>query len=494
METKHYLALMVLAALGSGSMLACTFSQRLRDLAFFGMIAGVVFAERFDVNFLGQYWYRGTARGINISLIDILAWGVLVGSLLIPRYPRRKWFWPASAGVILLYFAYCVYSTLHAPQPLFAVWELVNIPRALVILLAAAAFVRTRRELGILVLGLTAAVCVQAVYALKQRYIGGMYRPPGTLDHANSLSMFMCTVGPVLLAAVLADWSKWIRWIAAGGCAVASVCVLLTISRAGLPIFAFVMGCTAVACTTWRITARKVGIVAAICVAMTLLLFKSWDMIVARYASATFAEEVLEIDGENRGIYWRWAGMMVQDDFTGVGLNNWSYAVSKTYGARVGFGYEDYDDIKKAPEKADIPSIRYAPPAHALAALTLGELGIPGTLLFGLVWLRWFWVGAMFLWRRLNADPMHRFGIGCLFGTTGIFLQSVTEWTYRQPALLLVFHALMGVLASLHYARRQAAKAPPPEPAETVELEQETVETETLVPARFNHARRTPAT
>ena len=91
-----------------------------------------------------------------------------------------------------------------------------------------------------------------------------------------------------------------------------------------------------------------------------------------RFGSATLTEEFVDIEGENRGIYWRWAGMIIEDDPFGVGLNNWSYAVSKTYGARVGFGYEDYDDIKNAPEKADLPSIRYAPPAHALAALTLG--------------------------------------------------------------------------------------------------------------------------
>jgi hypothetical protein len=122
----------------------------------------------------------------------------------------------------------------------------------------------------------------------------------------------------------------------------------------------------------------------------------------------------------------------------------------------VGFGYEDYDEIKTAPEKADIPSIRYAPPAHALAALTIGELGIVGSILFLIVWLRWFQVGAMFLWRRLESDPMHRVGIGLLFGTAGIFLQSVTEWTYRQQGLFLTFHMMMGALASLHYARAHA--------------------------------------
>jgi hypothetical protein len=461
METKHYIALILLLAFGCGSTLLTIYSQRLREMAFLAMVGLAVLAERgsFDVNFLGEYWYRGTSRGIGVSVVDILALSVLVASLLAPRYPRRPWFFPAGLGVFLLYFGYCIFSVTWAWEWRYGIWELANIPRAVVIMLATAAFVRTRRELGLLVLGIVAAVCIQGLYATKQRFVGGMFRPPGTLDHANSLSMYLCTVSPVLLAAALSNWHRSIRWIALLACGVASVTVLLTLSRAGLPIFALVMFGTALMCSTWRITRRKVAVALVIAAGTGVMLAKSWDMLVVRFGSATLAEEFVEIDGENRGIYWRWAAMMIDDDPFGVGLNNWSYAVSKTYGERVGFRYEDYDDIKVAPEKADIPSIRYAPPAHALAALTLGELGIVGLLIFMLAWLRWFQLGSMFLWRRLNSDPMHRLAIGILFGMGGLFLQSITEWTYRQPALFLTFHAMLGALASLTYERRRATVA-----------------------------------
>jgi hypothetical protein len=136
------------------------------------------------------------------------------------------------------------------------------------------------------------------------------------------------------------------------------------------------------------------------------------------------------------------------------------------------FFYEDYDDIKVTPEKADLPSIRYAPPAHALMALTLGELGIPGVIIFSLLWLRWFQVGATFLWRRLERDPMHRIGIGILFATAGIFLQSVTEWTFRQPALFLTFHIVLGTLASLYYAKSHArSRVEADLPVDEIEIE-----------------------
>ena len=486
METKHIIALILIIGATCASILATTFSQRLRDLAFLAMVCLSIFAEKFDVNFFGEYWYRGTSRGMGVSITDILGVAILIATALAPRYPKRRWFFPASMACILVYFAYCTFATLNAQNPHFASWELVNIPRSILILLAGAAYLRTRRELGFLVLGLSFTVAVQAVFALKQRYLGGMFRVPGTLDHANSLSMYICTVAPVLLAAALSVFPRWIRWIAGLACIASAVSVMLTISRAGLPIFGIVMFGVAFFSTTWRITRRKLMICFTVAAVGGLVLMKSWDQIKARYAEASLAEEYLDENAEGRGVYFRWARAILDDYPLGVGLNNWSSAVSKTYGPRLGFWYEDYDDIKGDPDKADLPSIRYAAPAHSLAALTAGELGIPGVIIFALVWVRWFQVGIGFLWHRLNADPMHRMGIGFLFATCGIFMQSVTEWVYRQSTNFLLFHLLIGGLASLHYARKYPVKEVVEEEAELEDLEVEAIP----VHAAPAHARR----
>jgi hypothetical protein len=300
---------------------------------------------------------------------------------------------------------------------------------------------------------------------VKQRLISGMVRPSGTLDHANSLSMFLCLATPVLIAATLANFPRAVRWFA-GLCAVAATCgVMLTISRAGLPVFVVVSLGTVVTCTTWRVTRRKM-VTGALAVALIgTMLASSWQFWGARYRQSTLAGEYLEVVGENRGVYWRWAAMMVHDHPFGIGLNNWSHAVSKTYGPQLGFDYADYDAIAANPERADWPSTSYAPPAHGLGAITLGELGVPGLVLFTLVWSQWFYLGACFLRKRLERDPMHRIGIGVFFSTAGIFLQSITEWTYRQPGMFLTFHALLGTVASLYQAKyraRVAVEADPP--------------------------------
>jgi len=454
METKHIVASLLLSVLGLGTVAGLTLWPRLRPWALFALVFGSVISNKFDVNLFGQYWYRGTTRGVEISLIDILALGLVVAELLHPRYERRRWFWPAGLGLFVCYLLYCTVSVVTAQPWLYGVWELANVFRAAIIILAAALVVRTRAELGVVVLALAGAVCVEAVYAVKQRFLSGIYRVPGTFDHENTLSTYLCTVGPILLAAALADWNKWLRTFCGLVCVVAFVAELLTISRAGIPIFIFGMAGVAFFCVTWRITKQKILVGAALAVLMTVLLGATWEQISARYESASLTEEYLNEDNEGRGVYFRWAHLMVEDHPFGVGLNNWSYYVSKTYGARLGFRYEDYDDIKGSPEKADLPAINYAAPAHSLVALTIGELGYPGLALMVLAWLRWFQMGATFLWRRLNADPLHRLGIGCLFGLFGVFFSNATEWTYRQSGVIFTCHLVVGVLAALHYAKK----------------------------------------
>lgn len=471
METKHLLSLIVMVTVVPAMVLMATVSYRLRELMFFALVAGGVIV--IDVNFFGEYWYRGTSRGLEVSLADLLAWAVLIGTLVMPRYPGPRWIRPAGLWLMVLYLLYCCYSLSFAAQPVWGVWEVGKVLRGAIILLTAASFVRTRRELVLLVVGLGCSICIEAMYALKQRFLGGIYRVPGTLDHENSLSMYVCTVGPVMMAAALADWSKWLRAFCGLCAALGGLISVLTLSRAGMPIYGLMVAGVALACTSLEITRRKVLIVCGVTALFGAVLLKSWDLILQRYESASLSEEYLDDSGEGRGVYWRWAFLIVEDHPLGIGMNNWSHAVSKTYGAKLGFTYEDYDDIKVSPEKADLPSINYAAPAHSLAALTLGELGYPGLFLFSLVWLRWFQVGVTFLWRRLNPDPMRRLGIGCLFACGGIFLQSTTEWTYRQQPNMFVCHLIMGAMGALYYLRKHAP-APAPEP--DVELIEDEIE------------------
>jgi hypothetical protein len=435
--------------------LACLW-RPVREVSFFLMIALAAITFKIDVNFFSHFWYRGTTRGVEISVIDVLAIGVLFSSLIAPRRGETRFFWPASLGLILLFFAYACANVAYSDPKIYGLFELSKMVRGVIFFLAAAMFVRSQRELAILVFALCCAVCFEGLIALKQS-IGGYLRVPGTLDDPNSLSMYLCLVTPIFVAAVNSTFPKMLKTFCIISIVAAGCTILLTVSRAGIPIFAFVVFLTTFMCMSWRITIKK--IVGAMFIALCVggLLFKSWDLIETRYTTDSLKREYSDPNAfESRGYYLRLAKVIMHDHFYGVGLNNWSYWVSKKYGAEVGPAYSDYDELYYTPVKFR-PNRTYAAPAHSLAALTVGELGIPGLILFGIIWLRWFQIGSVFLWPRI-ADSTRRMGVGLFFGTMGIFLQSITEWVYHQTHIFLTFHAMLGTLAALYWMRKQEMK------------------------------------
>lgn len=485
MTRGHAIALVLIPLLSVGGAVVATWSARVRDVLFFLMVSLAVLAERMDVNFFSAAWYRGTTRGVQITLLEIMALALLIGCWLGRRGEERRWFWPASLGALLLYTVYAGLSIVVSEPRLFGVFELSKMVGGLVVFLAAAMYLRTVREWTVLVIALGCAVGFEGIWAVKQRWLDHLERVAGTLDHANSLSMYFCLAIPLLVAVALSGWSRLLRGFCAVAVVLGTVGLVLTVSRAGLPILAVVVTGTILACASWRLTVGRLVVRATLVVGLAVLVMGSWPTIAKRYAGATLNQEYFDPTIDGRGVYLRLAGMIATDRFFGVGLNNWSYHVSRSYGPRLGFRFVDYDNLIAVYGTEDdkiFGDAYLAAPAHNLAALTLGELGVPGLVLFALLWLRWFWMGAVFL-PLPRADPMRVMGVGLFFCVCGIFGQSLTEWVYRQTPIYFTFYIFLGALASLTSIRCQRRKearllASPQGLKPTVALE--TVDIETI--------------
>jgi hypothetical protein len=413
--------------------------------------------ERMDVNFVSREWYRGTSRGFEFSILDILSISLLVSAVLFPRRGESRGYWPASLGLMMLSFLYACANVAAANPKLFGLFELFKMARGLILFLAVAFYVRSEREVRLLFFALAALVCFEGLLALKQRYLDGISRVPGTIDDSNSLSVFCCMTAPVLVAAVNSRLSASLKSLCAAGIALASIAEILTISRAGVVILASMLAGAAAVTASYRLSPRKIAVCCLIALAAAGVTAKSWKTLRERFQSSTLEQEYGHHHNLGRGYYLRVAAAIVDDHWFGIGLNNWSYRVSNEYGPRLGYRFVPYRGTDKEPSDV-IPSgsnvdEAQAAPAHCLAALTAGKLGIPGLFLLALLWLRWVQMAASFLWKRIP-KPAHRLGVGIFFGFGGIFLQSLTEWVFRQSPIFYVFHVLLGTLAGRYYMKR----------------------------------------
>lgn len=480
MAQKDLIALgLLVAAAGCGMVLAC-FSQRIRDGIFLLLVFLSAVTERVDVNFVSRDWYRGSTRGFEVSFVDVLSFCLLTSTVLMPRRGERRWFWPASFGGILIFFGYAVLCTIMADPRLFSLFELSKMVRGMMIFLAAAFFVRGERELRLLVLGLGAAVCYEGLLALFQRYYYGIHRVFGTVDDSNSLSMYFCLTAPVFVAAINSRLPRYLKILGGAAIALACVGVVLTISRAGVVTIAAVLTAAMLATVSYQVTARKLIFTMIIGLAVTGITAKAWSTLKARFGETSLSREYENSRTQGRGYYIRIATAIANERFFGVGPNNWSFWVSNYYGPKLGWKFVPYRGTDKEPSDK-VPSgsnvdAAQAAPAHSLGALTVGEMGLGGFVLFALLWLRWFQMGAGFLWPR-TPDPTRRLAVGFFFGTCGIFFQSLTEWVFRQTPIFFTFHIMAGTLASLYYLKKHPQAEPEslhlPEPAAALPVAEE---------------------
>ncbi|MDX9720453.1 MAG: O-antigen ligase family protein [Myxococcota bacterium] len=457
MQAKHLIFLLAFATLVPAGTLVASWSQRARDVVFVLMVFGTAFVKSADSNFLSREWYRGSTVGIEISALDFLSL-VLIASTALAGKQRPRVFWTPSLGVMLLYFVWCVISVAMAEPKLFGVFELSKLLRGMVLFVAVASFVRGRRELLLLLGALTAVALTEGLIALRDRYLFGFYRIGASLGHPNSLSLYCCMLTPVLLSGVMAKVSTWLRAAAGAGMMAALVCVLLTVSRTGVVTILLVTMGTLLFTMDWRFSVKKLVIGTVSLIAASAMFYKASDSIAGRFEDRSLEMEYSGEGTEGRGVYFRLASAIYRDKPLGVGLNNWSYAVSATYGPPEGFAYTPYVGTDTAPDQ-EVPygsklDAAQAAPAHNLLALTLGELGAPGVALFVLLWLRWFSLGIVFV-RKRSAELSSRMAIGLAFGVSAAFLQSFTEWIFRQTNIFFLFHVLVGALASLYWHRRQ---------------------------------------
>jgi hypothetical protein len=461
MDIKTLFGLTVVPGSILGGIIVATLSKKLRDLFFLALVCTCPLIEKLDVNFVSRDWYRGTSRGFEVAILDVLAISVLVGSVLAPRRGNTRVYWPASLGVMLVFVLYATCNVLTSDPMLFGLFELFRIFRGVILTLAVAFYLRGERELRLMALGVALFLWFECLLALKQRYIDGIHRVPATLIESNSFSVLLCTTAPLMLGAATADFPRWLRLFCGGVLPFIAVAEVMTISRAGVTILALVLFLTAVFTVRFQINARSIALTLLVVLGTAGIVAKSWKTLGERFHESTLKEEYENKTNMGRGYYLRVAEEIAVNDFFGVGLNNWSYWVSNRYGPKLGYRFVPYRGTDHEPSDVVPPTSNVdeaqAAPAHNLCALTLGELGIPGLALFLLVWLRWFQMAGSFL-RPKDPAPLRRMGVAIFFGFCGMFLQNLTEWVFRHLPLYYTFHVMLGTLMGLYHIRRKARR------------------------------------
>ncbi len=458
-EAKHIIFFAGSAVCIPVGILCATQSRKMLDFVFVFLVFGTcmpsgLFGFPTDINFLSREWYRGSTRGVEISYLDLLAIVLFVSSLVVRNREGKKMFWPPSMGLLVAYFFWCLLNVAVFSDPkIFGLFELTKLMRAMLLFVAVCAYIRSPREINIFLWALVGTIFYEAAVCLRDRYVYHIHRIRGTLGHPNSLSMYALQCVPIFITSFFAkDISQKLRIACVFAFVAAAGCVLLTISRTGFAAMVLLAGAAFGLGTGFKLSVRNVALASLGLMLVSLMVVKSWDTIMSRLGGFDLQQEYLE--GGDRGSYFRQAKPAIVDNpFAGVGLNNWSWTISKTYGPQAGFDMEPYSSLHAPPHGG-----WQVAPAHNFFLLTLTELGFPGLILLGLFLIQSLWIGgSAILGKQGNLIRLMRLGV--FLSLLGVLMQSFTEWEFRQTPMYFLGHIVMAVGATLYHYRARGASA-----------------------------------
>jgi hypothetical protein len=376
-----------------------------------------------SLNLVSHETYRGSSRGFEFTLVDLVAWSLLFA---LPRVERRS----RVRGV---YLAICIISALFAAVPLYSTFGIWKVVRTFWIAAAAYRAVIFGHSMPLLqgvVLGQLYALGI----ALEQRYILGLHQVSGPFAHQNGLAQAAVLVYALCLSVSLGPARS--RWASAGALA-ALGCVVLTLSRGGIAMILLASVAVFLLSAYRHRDPRLIKIALVGLLGIAAVGIRAGDTLTERFTEAPDAS------AHGRDLFEKMAERMVEDNpFVGVGMNHYSYANEH-------LGYAD---------EVGMPEIDRGGVAHHVYWLTLAELGYQGLAAFLLMYiipvLRAF-RHALTTAVAVNGDVLQ----GLAVGTMAVLIQGQLEYTLRLTMVSQLVWVYIGVIGAMVAMSRSQFKA-----------------------------------
>ena len=419
--------------------IVCRLSRKLLAGLMTVMFLAVLAWDSSALNFFSFEFYRGTSRGLEISVVYLLALAALLCVWLYGRFVRP--FPDLGSWLYLVYFVICVISVRQAVSfDVSNVWfdggvvdlvtangtilawcEVWKMAMMALVFYAVYTYLQFSQDPMPIIKGLGLALIFCFMIVVKEHFVG-CSQAKGPFNHQNSLAMFALLITPIYLSAFLncVKGPLWLFLTVAFVCGSGSL--FRTYSRGAMAIYPLVSGFSAFLSFVRNFRLDMVRRLAPIAVVGFLGMLLLIPKIVNRFESAS------EQSAGNRVKLARIALRMVFDKpWTGVGVNNWGTHMDL-----------DGEYVQGEMKENSIVETIYL--------LVAAECGIPGLLAL-LAWFGYYWIVCFRLVKRLAGSKWFFLPTGILAGLSGCYIQSALEWVMKQQVNFMLMMVLFAMIA-----------------------------------------------
>jgi len=403
-----------------------TLNRKYMRYAFLAVLLPVMMFNQVSINFFSHETYRGTSRGMEVSLVYLIALAMLAGMWILHR--SKPLLPDAGSKIYWTYFLLCLPSLINADNMLYSWFELWKMIMMYIVFLCTYYYLYYSRDFNTVIMGFGIVASVTFMTVVFQ-HIKGIHQANGPFPHQNSMGMYMCLVSPIFFAYYFNRNKGWKRFLFAGFFLAASAACMRTYSRGAMVCLPFGCAITALLSLRYQFHMRKIQIllpIFLICFFGALLLLPN---IIKRFENAP--KESLMTRQYLAASAWN---MMKDKPFAGVGLNNWGIKINPPY------PYCEYRYSNKRIAKDFKEGI-----VETSYLLTGAECGFPALGAF-LAWLGYYYIAACRLVKKLRRTELFYIPAGSVGGLTAVYMQSILEWVMKQQVnfiqMMMLFAAL----------------------------------------------------
>ena len=407
-----------------------TLNRKYMRYAFLAVLLPVMMFNQVSINFFSHETYRGTSRGMEVSLVYLIALAMLIGMWIL--YRKKPLLPDTGSKIYLVYFLLCIPSLINADNALFSWFEMWKMIMMYIVFLCTYYYLYYTRDFNTVMIGFGIVAAVTFLTVVFQ-HVKGIHQANGLFPHQNSMGMYMCLIAPVFFAYYFNRNKGWKRFLFAGFFLAASAACMRTYSRGAMVCLPFGCAITALLSLRYQFHMRKIQILLPIfllCFFGALLLLPN---IINRFENAP--KESLMTRQYLAASAWN---MMKDKPFAGVGLNNWGIKINPPY-PYCEYRYEAPKRFAKE-FKEGIVETRYL--------LVGAECGFPALAAF-LAWLGYYYVAACKLVKKLRRTELFYIPVGIVGGLSAVYLQSTLEWVMKQQVNFIQMMMLFSVLSIL---------------------------------------------
>jgi hypothetical protein len=414
-----------------------TLNRKYMRYAVYAVILPGMMFNQVSINFFSHETYRGTSRGMEVSLVYLLAIAMLIGMVIL--YRKKPLFPDKGSKFYLVYFLLCIPSILNAENGLYSWFEIWKMIMMYIVFLTFYYYLYYTRDFHTVftAFGIVASVTFLSVVF---QHVRGVHQANGFFPHQNSLGMYMNLIAPVFFAYYFNQNKGGKRFLFAGFFLMASAACMRTYSRGAMVCLPFGCVITALLSLRYQFHMRKIQIllpIVLVCFFGAMLLLPN---IIKRFENAP--KESLMTRQYLAASAWN---MMQDEPLIGVGLNNWGIKINPPYP----YCEYRYNNKRIAKDfKEGIVETSYLLVGAECGFLALGAF---------LVWLGYYYVIACKLVKYFRRSDYFFIPAGLVGGLTAIYLQSTLEWVMKQQVNFIQMMVLFASLSILYQYRQKFA-------------------------------------